>query len=331
MPINIPNGLPAAGVLTSEHVFVMTHDRAVHQDIRPLEVLILNLMPKKIVTEIQYLRKLSSTPIQVNIELLRIDHHVSKNTPQSHLDTFYKDIEDVKDRYYDGMIITGAPLDQIDFDEVSFWPKLQEIIAWTTTHVTSTLFSCWGVAAALKYFYDMPMLTRPDKLSGVYSHKTTHSVNAFTRGFDDTFLAPQSRFIDFPTSVIEANTNLLVLADSDEAGVFLACTPDCRQLYVTGHPEYDATTLADEYRRDLNAGKNPRVPVNYFPHDDPSLPPRCTWRAHGALLFSNWINYIYQVTPYDHVYQNKAKASTDAAVAAAALTDAAAAKAASDD
>ena len=301
MPINIPNGLPAVGVLTSEHVFVMTEERAQHQDIRPLNVLILNLMPKKIVTEVQYLRKLSSTPIQVNIELLRIDHHISKNTPQTHLDTFYKDFEEIQDRRYDGMIITGAPLDQTDFEDVTFWPKLQEIINWSTTHVTSTLFSCWGVAAALKYFYEMPMILRKEKLSGVFLHKTTHSVNAFTRGFDDYFYAPQSRFIDFPTSVIEANTNLIVLADSEETGVFLACTPDCRQVVVTGHPEYDVTTLADEYRRDLNAGKNPQVPKNYFPHDDPKLPPLCKWRSHGALLFSNWINYIYQVTPYDFV------------------------------
>lgn len=303
MPINIPNGLPAASVLTSEHVFVMTQDRAEHQDIRPLELLFLNLMPKKIVTEIQYMRKLSSTPIQVNIELLRIDHHVSKNTPQSHLDTFYKDFAEVKNRYFDGMIITGAPLDKTDFDDVTYWSKLQEILNWSTTHVTSTLFSCWGVAAALKHFYDIPLINREQKLSGVYWHKTTNTVNALTRGFDDYFLAPQSRFIDFPTHVIDSNTDLVILADSDEAGVFLACSRDKRQVYVTGHPEYDADTLADEYRRDLNAGLNPILPKNYFPHDDPSLQPRCTWRSHGALLFSNWVNYIYQETPFDHVYK----------------------------
>lgn len=300
MPINIPNGLPAANVLTSEHVFVMTQERAEHQDIRPLNLLFLNLMPKKIVTEIQYMRKLSSTPIQVNIDLLRVDHHVSKNTPQSHLDTFYKDFNDIKNRYYDGMIITGAPLDQTAFEDVSYWKHLQEILQWTVTHVTSTLFSCWGVAAGLKYFYDLPMLNRQDKLSGVYWHKTTSTVNVLTRGFDDEFLAPQSRFIDFPTSFIEDNTNLVVLADSDEAGVFLASSQDCSQVYVTGHPEYDVGTLADEYRRDLNAGKNPAIPKNYFPNDDPSLQPRCTWRSHGALLFSNWVNYVYQKTPYEH-------------------------------
>lgn len=300
MPINIPNGLPAASVLTSEHVFVMTQDRAQSQDIRPLELLILNLMPKKIVTEIQYMRRLSSTPIQVNIDLLRIDNHVSKNTPQSHLDNFYKCFNDVKHLNYDGMIITGAPLDRTDFDDVTYWEHLQVIMQWSTTHVTSTLFSCWGVAAAFKYFYDLPLLNRDHKLSGVYMNKTSNTYSALTRGFDDYFLAPQSRFIDFPTSVVENQTNLVVLADSDEAGVFLAASPDRRQVYVTGHPEYDVGTLADEYRRDMNAGMNPDIPYNYFPNNDPDLQPRCTWRSHSALLFSNWINFIYQETPYDH-------------------------------
>lgn len=305
MPINIPTGLPAASVLTSEHVFVMTHDRAVHQDIRPLELLFLNLMPKKITTEIQYMRKLSSTPIQVNIELLRIDNHISKNTPQSHLDTFYKNFDEIRNKNYDGMIITGAPLDQIEFEDVTYWDKLKTILNWTETHVTSTLFSCWGVAAALKYFYDLPLITRQDKLSGVYRHNTARIVHPLVRGFDDEFFAPQSRFIDFPTSVIEDNTDLQVLADSPETGVFLASSPDLKRVLITGHPEYDPTTLAEEYRRDLNAGKNPHVPVNYFPHDDPNLPPTCKWRAHGALLFSNWINTIYQITPYDFVFSQE--------------------------
>ena len=301
MPIKIPNGLPAASVLTYEHVFVMTSDRAEHQDIRPLNLLLLNLMPKKIITEIQYMRRLSSTPIQVNIDLLRVDHHESKNTPQAHLDTFYQDFAEVQSRYYDGMIITGAPLDQTDFDDVTYWDKLQNILAWSSTHVTSTLFSCWAVAAALKYFYDLPMLSRSEKLSGVYKHTTSTRVNALTRGFDDYFYAPQSRYMDFPTAYIEDNTDVLVLADSEETGVFLACSPDKRQVYVTGHPEYDPSTLAEEYRRDLNAGKNPIIPKNYFPHDDINLAPRCTWRAHSSLLFSNWINFIYQTTPYDQV------------------------------
>ena len=300
MPIRIPNGLPAASVLTAEQVFVMTEQRAAHQDIRALNVIILNLMPKKITTEIQYLRKLSNTALQVNIELLRVDKHISRNTPQSHLDTFYLDFEDIADKYYDGMIVTGAPLDQIGFEDVSYWAQLEDILKWSTTHVTSTLFSCWGVAAALKVFYDLPMLMRQDKLSGVYLHNRAHTTDPLIRGFDDVFYAPQSRFLDFPTQVIEENTDLHILADSPEAGMFLAVSPDGHQVYVTGHPEYDTLTLAEEYRRDINAGKNPHIPVNYFPHDDPNFAPPCTWRSHGSLLFGNWLNYyVYQLTPFD--------------------------------
>lgn len=298
MPIKIPNDLPATAVLSSERVFVMTEERAEHQDIRPLEFLFLNLMPKKITTEIQYLRKLSNSPIQINIELLRVDQHVSRNTPQKHLDTFYKNFDEVEDRYYDGMIITGAPLDQVDFDDVNYWERLERMIRWSAEHVTSTLFSCWAVAAALKVFYDLPLMYRKDKLSGIFWENSAHSTDPLIRGFDDRFLAPQSRFIDFPTSIIEEKTDLQVLADSPRTGMFLGCSPDKRQIYVTGHPEYDASTLAEEYRRDLNAGKNPNIPENYFPHDDPDLPPPCVWRSHASLLFANWVNYIYQETPY---------------------------------
>lgn len=299
MPINIPNNLPATSILMSEQVFVMTEDRAIHQDIRPLELLFLNLMPKKINTEIQYMRKLSNTPLQVNIDLLRIDNHVSRNTPQSHLDTFYKSFEDIEDKYYDGMIITGAPLDQISFEEVTYFDKLKQIILWSTEHVTSTLFSCWGVAAALNVLYGMPMIQRKEKLSGVFRHQTAQSTDPLIRGFDDTFLAPHSRFIDFPTHVVENETNLIVLADSHTTGVFLATSPDHKQVYVTGHPEYDANTLADEYRRDLNANKNPQLPKNYFPHDDPESTPACVWRSHASMLFGNYLNYyVYQQTPF---------------------------------
>ncbi len=300
MPIKIPNSLPAAQVLTSEQVFVMTEERAQHQDIRPLELLFLNLMPKKITTEIQYMRKLSNTALQVNIDLLRVDQHISRNTPQSHLDTFYDNFEDIQDKYYDGMIVTGAPLDQIDFAEVTYWDNLQRIIRWSTEHVTSTLFSCWGVAAALKIFYDLPMIQRQEKLSGIYLHNRAHSTDPLIRGFDDVFYAPHSRYMDFPTRVIEEETDLHVLADSPEAGVFLAVSPTGRQVYVTGHPEYDVLTLGEEYRRDINAGKNPKIPCNYFPHDDPHLAPPCTWRGHASLLFGNWLNYyVYQVTPFN--------------------------------
>lgn len=300
MPIKIPNSLPAAQVLTSEQVFVMTEDRALHQDIRPLELLFLNLMPKKITTEIQYMRKLSNTALQVNIDLLRVDQHISRNTPQSHLDTFYDNFEDIQDKYYDGMIVTGAPLDQVAFEDVTYWDKLQQMIRWSTEHVTSTLFSCWGVAAALKIFYDLPMMPRQEKLSGIYLHNKAHCTDPLIRGFDDVFYAPQSRYIDFPTRVIESETDLHVLADSPEAGMFLAVSPSGRQVYVTGHPEYDVITLAEEYRRDVNAGKNPKIPCNYFPHDDPNLAPPCTWRGHASLLFGNWLNYyVYQVTPFN--------------------------------
>ncbi len=303
MPINIPNDLPATSILTAEQVFVMTQDRAIHQDIRPLELLFLNLMPKKINTEIQYMRKLSNTPLQVNIDLLRIDHHISKNTPKIHLDTFYKDFNEIENKYYDGMIVTGAPLDQIGFEDVNYFERLKYIILWSVEHVTSTLFSCWGVAAALKVFYDLPMLERKDKLSGVFKHNTALSNDPLIRGFDDCFLAPHSRFIDFPTKVIKENTDLIVLADSDETGVFLATSPDHKQVYVTGHPEYDATTLAEEYERDLIANKNPHIPYNYFPNNDVHAKPICVWRSHASMLFGNFLNYyVYQQTPF---YFNK--------------------------
>lgn len=299
MPINIPNDLPAASILTAEQIFVMTQERASHQDIRPLELLFLNLMPKKIDTEIQYMRRLSNTPLQVNIDLMRIDHHESRNTPMAHLNAFYRDFEDIRERFYDGMIITGAPLDKVQFDEVTYIHRLREIIAWSREHVTSTLFSCWGVSVALNVFYDLPLMQTDHKLSGVFMHNTASTSDPLTRGFDDRFLAPHSRFLDFPTRVIQANTDLQVLADSPRTGVFLAVSPDRRQVYVTGHPEYDATTLADEYRRDVEAGRNPAIPENYFPGDDVTAAPSCVWRSHSALLFGNFLNYyVYQQTPF---------------------------------
>ena len=300
MPINIPNGLPAASVLSAEEVFVMTEDRAAHQDIRPLELLFLNLMPKKINTEIQFMRRLSNSPLQVNITLLRVDDHECRNTPMQHLNTFYKDFDDVNDKRFDGMIITGAPLDQKQFSDVTYWDKLQTIIRWSAQNVTSTLFSCWGVAAALNVFYDMDIVFREDKLSGIYSVKRSHDYDTLIRGFDDNFLAPFSRFSDFPTRLIKQATDLKILAASEETGLYLGVSPDRRQVYVTGHPEYDAETLADEYRRDVKAAKNPHIPVNYFPNNDPTEDPFCKWRSHSSLLFANWLNYyVYQLTPYD--------------------------------
>ena len=306
MPIKIPDALPASAILTAEKVFVMTETRAIHQDIRPLRVLILNLMPKKIETETQFLRKLSNTPLQVIVDLLRIDDHVSKNTPKAHLDTFYQSFDEVKDNFYDGMIITGAPLGKVPFAEVKYWDSLVEIMKWTNEHVTCTMFKCWAVQAALNVFYDLPKQTRAQKLSGVYRHRKAQSTDPLIRGFDDFFLAPHSRYANFETKFIEDNTDLEILADSDETGVYLAVSQDRRQVFVTGHPEYDAQTLDNEYRRDINAGLNPQMPVNYYPNNDPSNNPLCTWRSHGNLLFSNWLNYyLYQRTPFD-VNENRA-------------------------
>ena len=306
MPIKIPDALPASAILTAEKVFVMTETRAIHQDIRPLRVLILNLMPKKIETETQFLRKLSNTPLQVIVDLLRIDDHVSKNTPKAHLDTFYQSFDEVKDNFYDGMIITGAPLGKVPFAEVKYWDSLVEIMKWTNEHVTCTMFNCWAVQAALNVFYDLPKQTRAQKLSGVYRHRKAQSTDPLIRGFDDFFLAPHSRYANFETKFIEDNTDLEILADSDETGVYLAVSQDRRQVFVTGHPEYDAQTLDNEYRRDINAGLNPQMPVNYYPNNDPSNNPLCTWRSHGNLLFSNWVNYyLYQRTPFD-VNENRA-------------------------
>ncbi|WKE66867.1 homoserine O-succinyltransferase [Gallaecimonas kandeliae] len=300
MPIRIPDALPAAQVLQGENIFVMTETRAIHQDIRPMEVLLLNLMPKKIDTENQILRLLANTPLQVNIRLLRIDARGSRNTPQSHLERFYCDFEDIRGQNFDGLIITGAPLGQVPFEEVHYWDAIRTIIDWSREHVTSTLFLCWAAQAALKHLYGLEKKTLATKLSGVFEHRTLAKANPLVRGFDDHFLAPLSRFADFDRALIEAQTDLQVLADHPQAGVYLAATSDLRQIYVTGHPEYDAGTLDQEYQRDLAAGLAPELPCNYYPGDDPAQPPRARWRSHASLLYSNWLNYcVYQLTPYD--------------------------------
>ena len=300
MPINIPNDLPAKAVLNSEQVFVMTEDRSSHQDIRPLNLLFLNLMPKKINTEIQYLRKLSNTPLQVNITFLRVDDHISKNTPQVHIDTFYKSFDEISSKNFDGMIVTGAALDQVQFQDVNYFDKLKKIILWSTKHVTSTLFSCWGVAAALKVFYNIDIMIMKDKLSGIYDVNLSDQIDTLTRGFDDTFKAPISRFCDFPLNVIQDRTDINILASSDEIGLYLGVSPDKKQVYVSGHPEYALMTLSDEYHRDLEANLQPEIPVNYYPNNDPNKSPLCTWRGHSSLLFANWLNYyVYQETPFD--------------------------------
>lgn len=305
MPINIPNDLPAKAILNSEQVFVMTEDRSLHQDIRPLNLLFLNLMPKKINTEVQYLRKLSNTPLQVNITFLRVDDHISKNTPQSHMDNFYKDFDEIKDKIFDGMIVTGAALDQTEFKDVTYWLNLKKILLWSTKNVTSTLFSCWGVAAALKAFYDVDIIFRQDKLSGIYEIELSSKIDTLTRGFDDVFKAPISRYCDFPLDVISEKTDINVLASSREVGLYLGVSGNGKQVYVSGHPEYDVDTLDQEYHRDLAANKSPNIPINYYPDNDPNKSPLCSWRGHSSLLFCNWLNYyVYQETPYDP-YQSK--------------------------
>ncbi|WP_191116073.1 homoserine O-acetyltransferase MetA [Vibrio alginolyticus] len=300
MPIRIPDQLPATDVLRTENIFVMSETRAASQEIRPLRVLILNLMPKKIETETQFLRLLSNSPLQVNVELLRIDNRPSKNTPTEHLATFYRQFEMVRDKNFDGMIITGAPLGLVQFEDVIYWDHLKTIMEWAKDHVTSTLYVCWAAQAGLKLLYDLPKKTRKEKLSGVYHHQIHHQFHPILRGFDDTFLAPHSRYADFSPHFLEEHTDLDILATSDVAGVYLATTKDKRNVFVTGHPEYDSHTLHNEYIRDLSEGMEPAIPVNYYPNNNPDNPPIASWRSHGHLLFLNWLNYcVYQQTPYD--------------------------------
>jgi len=300
MPIRVPDELPAVNFLRNENVFVMTSSRAKTQEIRPLKVLILNLMPKKIETENQFLRLLSNSPLQIDVQLLRIDSRESKNTPAEHLNNFYCDFEDIQDENYDGLIVTGAPLGLVDFCDVAYWPQIERVIHWAKEHVTSTLFVCWAVQAALNVLYGTPKMTRETKLSGVYPHQTLQPLALLTRGFDESFLAPHSRYADFPLEELRKYTDLDIFAESEDAGAYLFATKDKRMAFVTGHPEYDAGTLAGEYLRDRDAGLSPDMPFNYFPQDNPELSPKATWRSHGHLLFTNWLNYyVYQITPFD--------------------------------
>jgi homoserine O-succinyltransferase len=300
MPMRIPDKLPAAETLQEENIFVMSESRASTQEIRPLRVLILNLMPKKIETETQFLRLLSNSPLQVDVELLRIDNRPSKNTPEEHLDTFYRQFEAVKQRNFDGLIITGAPLGLVQFEDVIYWDHLQSIMDWAKDHVTSTLYVCWAAQAGLKLLFDLPKRTRKQKLSGVYHHQIHDPHHSLLRGFDDEFLAPHSRYADFSPEFLSEQTDLDILATSEQAGVYLASTKDKRNVFVTGHPEYESHTLHHEYVRDVGEGMEPDVPVNYYPNNDPEQSPRASWRSHGHLLFSNWLNYcVYQQTPYD--------------------------------
>ncbi|MCL2828481.1 MAG: homoserine O-succinyltransferase [Oscillospiraceae bacterium] len=300
MPIKIVDSLPARAVLESENIFVMTEYRAIHQDIRPLKLLILNLMPTKIVTETQLLRKLSNTPLQIEVELLQTVSHKAKNVDKSHLDSFYRSFEEVKDNRYDGMIITGAPVENMAFEGVDYWPELCQIMEWTTTNVHSTFHICWGAQAGLYYHYGIQKYMLPKKLSGVYEHRIVTPMSPLFRGFDDTFLAPHSRYTEVRAEDILNVPDLVLMSVSDTAGVFAVKAGNNRQFFITGHPEYDGDTLAREYFRDQDRGLEIDVPINYFPDNDPAQPPHVSWRSHAQLLYTNWLNYyVYQTTPYD--------------------------------
>ena len=300
MPIKIKDSLPAQKVLENENIFVMTEHRAMHQDIRPLNVLILNLMPTKIATETQLLRKLSNSPLQVNVEFLQTASYTSTHTDLSHLETFYQTFDDVKHRKFDGMIITGAPLAFVRFEEVAYWDELCKIMDWAEKNVHSTFYLCWGALAGLYYHYKIDDYFYEEKLSGIYKHYAVKPQAPLFRGFDDIFMAPQSREVGIHKEDILAEKDLELMAYSDEAGVTIAKSQDSRKLFVLCHAEYDADTLATEYFRDKDKGLNPKVPQNYFPNDDPDCKPIVNWRSTGQLLYTNWLNYyVYQATPYD--------------------------------
>ena len=300
MPIKIPDSLPARATLEGENIFVMTEYRAIHQDMRPLNLLILNLMPTKIVTETQLLRKLSNSPLQVQVELLQMSSHTSQNTDADHLSSFYTTFEKIKDQKYDGMIITGAPVENYDFTAVDYWPELCQIMEWTKTHVHSTLHVCWGAQAGLFYHYGIPKYSLPQKLFGVFPHTALKRQSPLFRGFDDVFYVPHSRHTENHEEDIRKIPELEMLAVSEEAGVFAVKSEDNRRFFITGHPEYDPDTLAREYFRDVDKGLPIDVPKHYFPNNDSAQSPIVQWRSAGQLFYTNWLNYyVYQTTPYD--------------------------------
>ncbi|MEI2776908.1 MAG: homoserine O-succinyltransferase [Tetrasphaera sp.] len=300
MPVNIPSALPARQILESENVFVMTQGRAVHQDIRPLRIAIVNLMPTKMATETQLLRLLGNTPLQLEITLVRMATHDPRNTAQAHLDAFYTTFEEARASRFDGLIITGAPIETLPFEEVDYWPELCQIMDWSRDHVFSTLHVCWGAQAGLYRHYGIPKYPLPDKMFGVFPHRVLDPRNRVLSGFDEVFPAPHSRHTETRASDIEATPGIQLLAVSEEAGVYLAGSTDGRELYVTGHPEYERDTLKAEYDRDIGRGLDIAVPRHYYPGDDPSRPPMVTWRSHAFLLYANWLNYcVYQRTPFD--------------------------------
>lgn len=302
MPIKVPDNLPAKEILTNESIFVMDESTAFRQDIRPLKILILNIMPNKQETEVQLLRLLGNTPLQIETTLMHMESHTPKNTPMVYLTTFYNVFSDVSDKKFDGMIITGAPIEQLKFEEVTYWEELTRIMEWTKTNVTSTLHICWGAQAGLYYHYGIKKYPLMKKMFGVFPHTKTDKSFRLLRGFDDLFYVPHSRHTEIHREDIERHPELQILSESKESGVYIVMSSDSRQIFVTGHSEYDPDTLKSEYLRDTNKGLKIDVPANYFTDDDPSKEPRVMWRSHSSLLFNNWLNYyVYQETPYDFV------------------------------
>ncbi len=300
MPIRIPDALPATEILEGENIFVMTEFCALHQDIRPLRVLILNLMPTKIATETQLMRKLSNTPLQIQVDLLRTKSHEATHVSAGHLETFYRTFEDIENEHYDGLIITGAPVELMEFEEVDYWEELCRIMDWSSTHVHSTLHICWGAQAGLYYHYGIQKYRLPKKASGVFEHRLLKPKSPLVRGFDDRFYAVHSRNTDVKIEDVEAVDDLEIVAVSDEVGLYIVKSVDSRRFFVFGHPEYDTDTLKLEYERDVKRGINPEIPTNYFPDDDPSRAPLNVWRSQAQLFYTNWLNYyVYQTTPYD--------------------------------
>ena len=300
MPIRVQNDLPVKEILEQENIFVMDEHRAMHQDIRPIKIGLLNLMPLKEDTELQILRSLSNTPLQVDVVFVNVSSHKSKNTSTSHLNKFYVSFEEIKVQRFDGFIITGAPVEQMPFEEVDYWEELKEIMEWTKTHVTSTMHLCWGAQAGLYYHYGIEKVQLDEKVFGVFEHRVKNRKTPLVRGFDDVFYAPHSRHTTVPTEAIESEEQLIILAESEEAGVFLTMSLDGKQIFVMGHPEYDRVTLNNEYMRDKNKGLEISLPKNYYPDDNFENRPLLTWRSHANNLYTNWVNYyVYQVTPYD--------------------------------
>ena len=300
MPIKIQSDLPAKAELEEENIFVMDENRAISQNIRPLEIIVLNLMPIKQDTELQLLRGLSNTPLQIDVTFLQMSSHVSKNTSASHIKKFYQTFEEVKNNNYDGMIITGAPVEKLEFEEVNYWDELITVMEWSKKHVTSTIHICWGAQAGLYYHYGIKKELLPRKLSGVYKHRVMNRKEPLVRGFDDVFMAPHSRYTQASRQQILDNPRLKVLADSDEAGIYIVLGDGGKEIFVMGHPEYDRLTLDQEYKRDIDKGIEPDLPVNYYPDDDCNRKPLLSWRSHANNLYTNWLNYyVYQITPYD--------------------------------